>query len=111
MSKRKDHLKKTFRKIKLLSVATLRARKQLIANGDRELIDCISECCANILKGNVPLNDQQKVKLCKHQNNLRKIALKKVSLKKKKQIIQTGRFSIGARMALVASVLASLLFR
>ena len=111
MPKRKDHLKKTFRKIKLLSVATPRARKQLIANGDRELIDCVSECCANILKGNVPLNDQQKAKLCKHKSNLRKLALKKVSLKKKKQIIQTGGFPIGAILAPVASVLASLLFR
>ena len=109
MSKRKDHLKKTFRKIKLLSVATPRARKQLIANGGRELIDCISECCANILKGNVPLNDKQKAKLCKHKNKLRKLALKKVSLKKK-QIIKGGGFSIGATLAPVASVLASLLF-
>ena len=111
MPKRKDHLKKTFRKIKLLSVATPRAHKQLIANGDRELIDCVSESCANILKGNVPLNDQQKAKLCKYKNNLRKLALKKVSLKKKKQIIQTGGFPIGAILAPVASVLASLLFR
>ena len=111
MPKRKDHLKKTFCKVKLLSVATPQARKQLIANGDRELVDCVSECCANILKGNVPLNDQQKTKLCKHKNNLRMLALKKVSLKKKKQIIQTGGFLIGAVLAPVASVLASLLFR
>ena len=111
MPKRKDHLKKTFRKIKLLSVATPRARKQLIANGDRELIDCVFECCANILKDNVPLNDQQKAKLCRHKSNLRKLALKKVSLKKKKQIIQTGGLPIGAILAPVASVLASLLFR
>ena len=110
MSKRKDHLKKTFCKIKLLSVATPRARKQLIANGGRELIDCVSECCANILKGNVPLNDKQKATLCKHKNKLRKLALKKVGLKKKKQIIQTGGFPIGAILAPVASVLASLLF-
>ena len=111
MPKRKDHLKKTFRKIKLLFVATLRARKQLIANGSREFIDYVSECCANILKGNVPLNDQQKAKLCKHKNNLRKLALKKVSLKNKKQIIQTGGFPIGTILTPVASVLASLLFR
>ena len=83
MPKRKDHLKKTFRKIKLLSGATPRARKQLITNGDRELIDCISECCANILKGYVPLNDQLKAILCKHKKNLHKLSLKKVSLKKK----------------------------
>ena len=58
MLKRKDYLKKTFRKIKLLFVATSRARKPLIANSDTKLIDCISDCCANILKDNVPLNDQ-----------------------------------------------------
>ena len=110
MSKRKDHLKKTFRKIKFLSVATSRARKQLIANGGREIIDCVSECCANILKGNVPLNEKQKATLCKHKNNLRKLALKNISLKKKKKILQTGGFPIGSILAPVASVLASLLF-
>ena len=111
MSKQKDHLKKMFRKIKLLSVANPRVRKQLIANGGRELIDCVPECCANILKGNVPLNDKQKATLCKHKNKLRKLALKKVSLKTKKQIIQTGGLPIGAILAPVASVLARLLFR
>ena len=110
MPKRKDHLKKTFRKIKLLSVATPWARKQFIAHGNRELIDYVSECCANILKGNIPLNDQQKAKFCKNKNNLRKLALKKVNLKKTKQIIQTGEFPIGAILAPVALVLASLLF-
>ena len=111
MPKRKNRLKKTFQKITLLAVATPRARKQLIVNGARELIDCVSDCCANMLKGNIPLNDQQKTKLCKHKKNLRRLALKKVSLKKKKQIIQTGGFLIGAILAPVASVLASLLFR
>ena len=70
-----------------------------------------SPSVVQFLKGNVPLNDQQKAKLCKHKNNLRKLALKKVSLKKKKKIIQTGGFPIGAILAPVASVLASLLFR
>ena len=111
MPKRKDHLKKIFRTIKLLSAATPRARKQLIANGDSELINSVSECCANIVRGNVPLNDQRKAKFCKHKSNLRKLELKKVSLKKKKQIIQTGGFTIGIILAPVASVLASLLFR
>ena len=111
MSKRKDHLKKTFRKIKLLSVTTPRARKKTHCKQRQELIDCVSECCAHILKGNVPLNDKKKAKLCKHKKNLRKLALKKVSLKKKKQIIRTGGFPIGAILALVASILASLPFR
>ena len=110
-TKEEEPAKKTFHKIKLLSVATPRARQQLIANGDRELIDCVSECCVNILKGNVPLNEQEKTKLCKHKSNLRKVALKKVSFKEKKRIIQTGGFPIGAILAPVASILASLLFR
>ena len=110
MPKRKDHLKKTFRKIELLSVATPRAHKQFIANDNRELIDYVSECCANILKSNIPLNDQQKAKFCKNKNNLRKLALKKVNLKKTKQIIQTREFPIGAILAPVALALASLLF-
>ena len=57
MVKRKDNLKITLCKIKLLSIATPLARKQLIANSDRELIDGVSDWGASILKSNIPLND------------------------------------------------------
>ena len=58
----KKRMKKTFKKVCLLSLATLQARKELIRKGNRELIDSAYECCLNVLKGNVPLNSQEKSK-------------------------------------------------
>jgi hypothetical protein len=62
------------------------------------------------LKGNVPLSVTQKSRLAKLKGELRAVARKRVSLKKKKEIIQKGGF-LGALLAPVASVLASMLFR
>jgi hypothetical protein len=107
----KKKLRKTFEKVRVLSLATPKARKELIQKGGKEVIGCVSECCANILKGNVPLTPKQKCCLTKHKNKLRELTKKKVSLRKKKQIIQTGGFPLAAILAPVASVLGSLLFR
>ena len=96
-------MKKTFKKVRLLSLATPQARKELIRKGNRELIDSVCECCLNVLKENVPLNSQEKPKLRKHKNELRTLVKKSVS--QKKEIIQKGGF-LGA---LLGPLLGSLL--
>ena len=93
-----------------MSLATPNICKKLVQQGDREIVDCISECCVNILKGSVRLTPKQKSYLSKHKQKLGEIAKKKVSLKQKKQIIQHGGFPLGAILAPIASVLGSLLF-
>jgi len=110
MTKKQNKLKETFQKVRLLSLATPKARKQLIRDGGREVVDCVSECCMNILKGRVPLTPKQKTNLCKHKQQLRTVALKKVSLKKKKEIIQKGGFPLAAILVPAAAALGSLLF-
>lgn len=89
---KKNKLKKTYNKIRLLSLATPSLRKQLVNKANRELIDSVCECCDNILKGRVPLKKKEKLKLAKHKNKLRALVRKKVSLEKKKKIIQSGGF-------------------
>ena len=79
----KKRMKKTFKKVRLLSLATPQARKELIRKGNRELIDSVCECCLNVLKENVPLNSQEKPKLRKHKNELRTLVKKSVSQKKR----------------------------
>ena len=54
----------------------------------------MSECCPNVLKGNVPLNTAQKVKLSRHKHNLRKLLTKKASIKASKKILQRGGFLV-----------------
>ena len=59
----------------------------------------------NILKGNVSLKPSDKARLTKYRQKLRKVADKKVSLKQKHKIVQTGGFA----PAILAPLLAPLI--
>jgi hypothetical protein len=102
-------VRKTFDKVRILSLASPCVRKQLIQKGGKAVIDCISECCCNILRGNVSLNEKVKSSLSKHKNKLRLIANKKISIRKKKLIIQTGKFPLTALLIPVVTALAGML--
>jgi hypothetical protein len=74
----------------------------------RQLVHSVSECAANVLRGNVNLTPNQKRKLSFHKEGLRSIAKKSTPLSKKQQIIQRGGF-LGALLGpLVGSVLLPL---
>ena len=103
-------LKNTFETVRFLSVATPRAQKKLIKKGDKKFINCISECCLNILKGNVPLTIKEKKALKKHKNKLRALVNKNISVEKKKKIVQTGGF-LSTLLVPVAAFLGKLLYK
>jgi len=69
-----------------------------------KFLECISECAKNILRGNVQLSAKQKRALRRNRQNLRRLSIKKTSLKKNRQIIQNGGF-LGA---IIAPILATL---
>jgi len=79
-------------------------KSQYAKRCNKEFLDCISECAKNILRGNVQLSTKQKTALRHNRQNLRRLSIKKTSLKKKRQIIQKGGF-LGA---IIAPVLATL---
>ena len=81
-----------------------REKNQYAKRSNKEILDCISECAKNILRGNVQLSAKQKTALRRNRQNLRRLSIKKTSLKKKRQIIQKGGF-LGA---ILAPVLATL---
>lgn len=85
-----------------------KAKRKVIRDCDRRLLECFCECSKNILKGNVPLKQAQLRRLRREKNNLRALALKKTSLKKKRKILQKGGF-IGALLTPVLSILGSLI--
>jgi hypothetical protein len=109
-STKKSKLQKTYNNIKLLSLATHKARKQIIRHGSKDLINSICECCHNILKGHVHLSTKQKASLASHKNDIRAVGNKRTSLKRKRAIIQAGGFPLGAIIAPALSVLGSILF-
>lgn len=94
--------------IKKLHKASRDGRRQLLCQCmDKDFINVISECCRNILCGNVPLTVVQKEKIGRRKALFRKIALKKTSLKEKKRIVQSGGF-LGALLGPIVSVIGSL---
>jgi hypothetical protein len=103
-----DRMKKYLPTLKRIHRLGEGAKKKLIKECDGKLIDCFCECSKNILKGNVPLKQTQLKRLRREKKNLRALALKKTSLKKKRKILQKGGF-IGAILPPVLTVLSSLL--
>lgn len=85
-----------------------RSKREFVRACDKQLLDCFSECCKNILKGNVPLKEVQLRKLRREKKNLRALALKRTSLKKKRKILQKGGL-IGAVLTPALALIGSLI--
>ena len=65
---------------------------RIIDEGGMELVYCICDCVFNVLQGNIPLKDDEKDRLKRHRDCLRKLVNKKTSYKEKKRLIQRGGF-------------------
>ena len=64
--------------------------KKIIKPAKRDLVDALSELSLNLLHGVIPISSQRKAQLSRHKNNLRVLAQKKSSIKKRKEILQKG---------------------
>jgi len=94
--------------LKLLYSSSPAIRKRILqSHCSPDFVTCVCECAKNLLIGNVPLTASQKATLRRRYNNLRDLALKKTSQRKRKQIIQSGGF-LGALLGPIISVLGSL---
>ena len=82
-------------------------RDQFVANCDNKTLCCLCEVAKNILKGNVRLKPVQLSKLKKHRRAIRKLALKRTSLRAKRHILQKGGF-LGALIGPAIGLLTSL---
>ena len=97
--------------LRVLAKAHPHVCQSILRGADKDLLQCLSECALNVVKGNVPLTVAQKNKLIKYKQKLRKVADKKVSLKQKHKIIQTGGFAAALLAPIAAKVLAPLAFK
>ena len=106
-----ERLKRQAATLHFLQKAPTSLQKTILNKASPELIPCICECVHNILQGNVQISSQQKRKLNKYKTKLRQLANKKISLKKKKKVIQTGGFLpliLGALAPILGSVIGEL---
>ena len=66
-------------------------RQEMLEKADSRLVKCICECAEKVLKGDIPINYNEKDALIQHRNVMRKLADPGVSGKcKKKIIVQNG---------------------
>ena len=107
MNSRSERFAKIATLLRRLKHSVGKKRRDIIQKYDNDLICSLSECCHNVLKGNVPLTPAEKVKLSRHKHNLRKRTTKKTSIKARKKILQRGGF-LGALITPILSVLGSL---
>ena len=110
-SKRKTPLiKKHGTMVMALAQAAPTFRKKVLEQVPPDFVKCVSECCHNVLKGNVPLSDSQKRRLHPQRRLLRLFADKKIStIKKKKVLNQHGGFLplLGLLAPAIAPILGS----
>lgn len=106
MSRRVKQFAKTLRRLSRLSESE--KKRWLKSNLNKDFVHCICECAQNLLRGKVPLNKKQKSALIRRKKNLRELVRRKVSLEKKKKIIQRGGF-LGALLGPIVSILGGLL--
>ena len=105
-------IKSNYHALKVLWSAQPKLRKAIILNGNRELINSISECVLNVLNGNLKVSDCDKRKLKKHKSVLRKVADKRVPHSTKKRLInQSGGRFLHPLLSAVLPTVANLLFR
>ena len=81
MNSRSERFAKLAPLLRRLNQSVGKKRTDIIRKCDNDLICSLSECCYNVLKGNVPLTPAQKVKLRRHNHNLRKLSTKRRPLK------------------------------
>ena len=104
MSKRvKDHapMLRHLSKLKPMSA------KSIINTCDKDFMNVFCECALNVLKGKIPLNKNQKQRLSRHKDLLRTLAHKRLAIKRKKEILQTGGF-LSALLGPIIGILGSL---
>lgn len=97
----------------VLIAANPKLRKAILANCDDDVIRMIDEILHNLLKGNVPLSEEQLKKLSKHKNCLRSIQkkCKGKCLKSKRRIFvnQSGKNPLIGALAVAGRFLLPLL--
>ena len=110
--------KKCIAILSALAHANSDQRRALLQTSDKCVIRCICECALNVLKGVVKLPEKQIKKLKKYKKIIRNLVKvndlknrkknsKKVNwLKKKKQLVQTGR---GALLPLLLTPIVEIL--
>ena len=102
-------LRRNIHLLRALHEAKPQRRKELLKVADPDLVECLSDCCHNIIHGNIPLSGRRKKVLIQKKLLVRKVADKKAPIKNRKRVIvsQRGGGFLSVIPALLGSVLAA----
>lgn len=96
--------------LKVLCCCNKKLFKNIINGSNQKLILCLCECVLNCLNGNIDLNETEKHQLKKYKKVLRELIKKKISLKKRKQLLlQKGSGFLPIILPTVLSLLTDFL--
>lgn len=96
--------------LRVLAKSNPKLRRAILKCCNAELIKAICEVTLNVLRGVVPISEQQKKKLKRYKRVLRALIDKKASITKKRKFLnQTGGSFLPFLIPPVLSVLASLI--
>lgn len=97
--------------LQLLARSTSKQRSELLKHAKREELKALFEICLNIIRGNFPIDDKHFKQLKKHRNVLRSLGDRKVTLKRKKQLVSQEGGAIRALVTTVGSLILPLLVK
>jgi hypothetical protein len=69
----------------------------------------ICECIRNVLNANVKIKEAHLKKLTRHKRTLRELSSKRLSLPKRRKLLQRGGFLLGALLPAIIPAVASLI--
>jgi len=106
-----ERLQRNIHWLNVLQQAKRRQRDKIFEVADKDLIECICEVCKNVIdpESCVTLTDKDRKCLQRHKVPIRHLCDKKLSVKKKRDLlVQSGGF-IPALLAPVLAIAGSLL--
>ena len=99
---------KNFPFLEYIRGLTKRERDNILKNSSKELQLTLCELALNTLNGNVNLDKKQINKLRPFKKQIYNLANKKTSIKKRKNIIQSGGFVTSFLATLIPALIASI---
>ena len=103
-----SRLARNKKNLKRLSNLPRNQRNKLLQKINKDCIDCLRDCCLNILRGNIPLKSKNKEKLRRYKTKIRAAANKKIVSSKVQRRFQFDGF-FEALMPVLASLIGPII--
>ncbi len=104
-------LKRNAKWLHAMHKAKPKLNKALIQAAEKDLILCLCECAYNLIKNKDKLSEGHLKKLRAHGKDIEQIVAKKVSIPKKKKILQKGGLLTALLAPIVLDVLGNVLLK